>query len=178
MTQDKVSSQTATLSQNRDDKSVLVDLRDADVSAIVAGIVAGISGASPKTLAQLFTALGSPQQAGEAAAAADQILTALDLVVALSIRIPITASTATISDILTALSTELPAGTRRVVIAREDSYSAVSLRYHIGGAASPTTEEVSGGILDIGTTKAQADTIQLYSASSIYASLTAFVPRS
>ena len=78
MTQDKVSSQAATLSQNRDDKSVLVDLRDADVSAIVAGIVAGISGASPKTLAQLFTALGSPQQTGEAAAAASLIVEALE----------------------------------------------------------------------------------------------------
>jgi len=121
--------------------------------------------------------LGSPAQSGEAAAAADQILTALDLVVALSIRIPITASTATIAAILTALSTALPAGTRRVVIAREDSYSASSLRYHIGGAASATTEEAPGGVLDVGTTKTVADTIQLYSASSIYATLVAYVAR-
>ena len=121
---------------------------------------------------------GSPAQTGEAAAAATAILTGLDLVVGLSIRIPITATTQTIATKLTALGTSLPAATRRVVVAREDSFSAVDMRYHIGGAASAATEEAPGGVMDLGTTKTEGDTIQLYAASSIYGTLIAFVPRS
>lgn len=156
----------------------------------------------------LVTALGSPAQAGEAASAigatSDAVvdagaagsvsaklrrlttdvsasLTAVannDLVVSVAVRIPITSPSATLAAILTVLATSLPATTKRITIGCEDAYAGIRFAWNIGAAASATSPEAPGGVLDIETTKTVGDTIQVYAAAPIYAVLLAWVPRS
>ena len=124
---------------------VNVDLATVDVAALIAGIANG------KTLAELYTLLGSPPQ--------KQVLSA-----AYPKKISVSA-TAT----LETLGATIPAGAKRVVLWPESA--SVAVRMAAGGAASASSAQVPTGGISIDCTKAVADTWQLYAASAVAVSV-------
>lgn len=114
--------------------------------------------------------------AGTAATSIQTAATNKDLLCGLAVRIPITSTSKSIADILTALSTALPAATVSILIVREESSSG-SIRWAISEAASATTAEWPPSGLELPTNKTDADVIELYAATTQYATLLAFIPR-
>lgn len=95
------------------------------------------------------------------------------LVVSAAYRLTIT-STSTLLPTLAGVT--LPADLRAIAIVREEGSSEV-IRHAYGGAASASSPEWSAAGLKLPTTKALADTIQLYAAGTTYATLHVLTPR-